>query len=119
MRRSIIVIGIAAALAGCAKRGVAPPLELSVARVALKQAQENPLAALAPAELRRAEEALSTAEREARRRPRSRSARDAAYIAHRRAQCSQLASLIEASRRTQSSARGMAEHGHDPEVRGR
>lgn len=87
---------VAAALAGCARPYPGPPPELLAARTAVVQAQANPLAPLAVAELKRAEQALAIAEREARERPFGRSARDAAYVARRRAQCSQLASLVRA-----------------------
>jgi hypothetical protein len=89
---------VAAALAGCVRRPhPGPPPELLAARTAVVQAQANPLAPLAVAELKRAEQALAIAEHEARERPLDRSARDAAYVARRRAQCSQLASLVRAN----------------------
>ncbi|MGK3990710.1 DUF4398 domain-containing protein [Sorangium sp. So ce136] len=90
-------LAMALALAGCARSAAAPSPELLTARAAVVQAQDNPLSPLAIAELKRAEEALSIAEREARERPRSPSARDAAYVARRRAQCSLLSSLVRAN----------------------
>ncbi|MGK4007089.1 DUF4398 domain-containing protein [Sorangium sp. So ce1036] len=90
---SVVALSLAA-LAGCASARSGPTPELLAARAAVVQAQESPLSPLAVAELRRAEQALAVAEREARERPRSRSARDAAYVARRRAQCSLLSSLV-------------------------
>ncbi|WP_437757538.1 DUF4398 domain-containing protein [Sorangium sp. So ce1389] len=90
-------LAMALALAGCARSAAAPTPELLTARAAVVQAQDNPLSPLAIAELKRAEEALSIAEREARERPRSAIARDAAYVARRRAQCSLLSSLVRAN----------------------
>ncbi|AUX40135.1 uncharacterized protein SOCE26_015320 [Sorangium cellulosum] len=97
--RAAIPLAIVLSAAGCARPAAVPPPELVAARSAVVQAQENPLSPLAIAELRQAELALAIAEREARARPRSPSARDAAYVARRRAQCSLLSSLVRANLR--------------------
>ncbi|WP_437761252.1 hypothetical protein WMF27_05775 [Sorangium sp. So ce281] len=115
-------LAMALALAGCATRAAAPPPELLTARAAVVQAQDNPLSPLAIAELRQAEEALAIAERVARERPRSTIARDAAYVARRRAQCSLLSSLVRANqsalvraRQSQRAAEPRARPGREPE----
>lgn len=102
---------IAAALLvvdACVRQGGVPPAELAAARTAVAQAQASPLSLLAPAELRAAEQALSIAEREARLGPGVGMARDAAYVARRRAQCSQLASLVASDRKKLEGARRAA-----------
>ncbi|WP_437318664.1 hypothetical protein [Sorangium sp. So ce385] len=98
-------LAMALSLAGCARGAAGPPPELVTARAAVVQAQDNPLSPLAVAELKRAEQALAIAEREARERPRSAAARDAAYVARRRAQCSLLASLVRANQSALERAR--------------
>ncbi|WP_437815841.1 hypothetical protein [Sorangium sp. So ce1078] len=98
-------LAMALSLAGCARGVAGPPAELVTARAAVVQAQENPLSPLAVAELRQAEQALAIAEREAREHPRSAAARDAAYVARRRAQCSLLSSLARANQSALARAR--------------
>ncbi|AUX29511.1 MULTISPECIES: DUF4398 domain-containing protein [Sorangium] len=98
-------LAMALSLAGCARGAAGPPPELVTARAAVVQAQDNPLSPLAIAELKRAEQALAIAEREARERPRSAAARDAAYVARRRAQCSLLTSLVRANQSALARAR--------------
>lgn len=95
--RAALPLALALALAGCARSAARPPPELVTARAAVVQAQDNPLSPLAIAELKQAEQALAIAEREERKSPRSPSARDAAYVARRRAQCSLLSSLVRAN----------------------
>ncbi|WP_437678540.1 DUF4398 domain-containing protein [Sorangium sp. So ce131] len=97
--RAAVPLAIALSAVGCARPAAAPPPELLAARAAVVQAQENPLSPFAVAELKQAEQALAIAEREARARPSSPSARDAAYVARRRAQCSLLSSLVRADLR--------------------
>jgi hypothetical protein len=108
MLKALRLFAVTAALAGCARPGGVPAVELAAARTAVAQAQASPLSLLAPDALRAAEQALLVAEREAHDRPRAASARDAAYVARRRAQCSQLASLVESDRRTLENARRAA-----------
>ncbi|XXX78829.1 hypothetical protein WMF30_08635 [Sorangium sp. So ce134] len=98
-------LAMVVSLAGCARGPAGPPPELVTARVAVVQAQESPLSVLAVAELKQAEQALAVAEREAREHPRSAAARDAAYVARRRAQCSLLASLVRANQSALARAR--------------
>ncbi|WP_438018579.1 hypothetical protein WMF18_05655 [Sorangium sp. So ce315] len=106
--RAAAPLALALALAGCATSAAATPPELLTARAAVVQAQENPLSPLAVAELRKAEEALAIAERVERERPRSAIARDAAYVARRRAQCSLLSSLVRANQSALERARRTA-----------
>ncbi|WP_437591298.1 hypothetical protein [Sorangium sp. So ce1000] len=103
--RAAVPLALAVSLAGCARSAAVPPPELVTARAAVVQAQDNPLSPLAIAELKQAEQALAIAEREERRSPRSPAARDAAYVARRRAQCSLLSSLVRANQSALERAR--------------
>ncbi|WP_437280147.1 hypothetical protein WME90_06185 [Sorangium sp. So ce375] len=103
--RAVAPLALALSLAGCARSAAGPPPELVTARAAVVQAQDNPLSPLAIAELKQAEQALAIAEREARKSPRSPAARDAAYVARRRAQCSLLSSLVRANQSALARAR--------------
>lgn len=107
--RAGIPFVMAASLAGCAGARAGPMPELLAARAAVVQAQENPLSPLAIPELVRAERALAIAEREARERPWSPAARDAAYVARRRAQCSLLSSLVRLNLRALARGRQVVE----------
>ncbi|WP_437898189.1 hypothetical protein [Sorangium sp. So ce124] len=103
--RAAVPLALALSLAGCARSAAGPPPELVTARAAVVQARDNPLSPLAIAELKQAEQALAIAEREERKNPRSPSARDAAYVARRRAQCSLLSSLVRANQSALERAR--------------
>ncbi|HBG07098.1 MAG: hypothetical protein A2075_00380 [Geobacteraceae bacterium GWC2_58_44] len=79
----LILATCAGLFAGCA---TAVPGELVNARSAYQVASEGPAQQLAPAELHKAQEALSRAEQSFRNEPRSSKTRDLAYVAERKAQ---------------------------------
>ncbi len=116
-----ILGGIAIAVAGCAGVGeggardasddagdagdAGSSAELRRARAAVALAWASPNAPLALEELGEAGRALEFAEQEARARPGSQEARDAAYVAERKAERARLAALVEVNRQALHTAR--------------
>jgi outer membrane protein OmpA-like peptidoglycan-associated protein len=79
---SFIIIAFAGLLFGCA---TAPPSELVNARLAYQQASTGPAAQLVPADLHKAQDALTLAEKSFQDDPKSFHTRDLAYVADRKA----------------------------------
>ncbi len=104
----LLLASLALASAGCAGAGggtargassdAGGPPDLQRARAAVAMAWASPLAPLALDAMEQAGEALEYAEEMARARPGSQEARDAAYVAERKAERARIAALIEVER---------------------
>lgn len=94
------------AVAACTTFGCShlPPKELTDARSAYRRASEGPAAALVPAELHKAKEALGQAELTFEKDPKGEHLLDLAYVAQRKAQLAEALASIEISQRQKAGA---------------
>lgn len=101
MRQALLPLCAAGLLLAC----LAPvPRELMDARQSYDRAISSQTRELAPDELARAQRALRRAESEYQRAPWSKTARDLAYVAHRRVQIAESRARLELARRDQAKA---------------
>lgn len=99
--QNLIIVTVVALVAGCA---AVVPNELVKARSAYKNASEGPAAQFVPAELHKAHGALILAEESFKKDPKSRTTKDLAYVAQRKAELTAALGAMAADKATKERA---------------